>query len=326
MKPRFGRCFKDAWSNSRHTLLSCFFCFVFICFSVSAIVAAEEPKKILVPKMDIRVRQGSANISTSLHFFIDFYNAGSYKIFVKSISLSLPKEYVLANMSESIGDGVGGDEESEESINKSSLIFDSDTENFIIFQNENNNGIELNPGESKTFFKYFSGGNGYFWDNILNNLFVSVYGHKAYVDVVYSYSYIDVDSGKPTDHAMIFSQDVPLDLKPHLLAIISGSLVGVLFLIAFCFFVTITAPELGKNIRIFLGVKNANFWGYLKLFGLGFVVSTIVVLILTRIQEFPLPVNVEINDFYGGVILGFFSLKIWGGLYNILLRDGSHHE
>jgi hypothetical protein len=53
----------------------------------------------------------------------------------------------------------------------------------------------------------------------------------------------------------------------------------------------------------------------------GSLTAMIVVLVIQRIEDFPLPVNIAVNDFYGGLVIGLLSYHLSLRLASWLLKD-----
>jgi multisubunit Na+/H+ antiporter MnhB subunit len=51
------------------------------------------------------------------------------------------------------------------------------------------------------------------------------------------------------------------------------------------------------------------------LFLAGSICAIIAILLLYRFKELPLPINVNVNDFYGAIVIGLFTYKLGDWLF-----------
>lgn len=121
------------------------------------------------------------------------------------------------------------------------------------------------------------------------------------------------DSPPPSPHYLF--EPASMNLEPPLASRLAGGVVGA-FLLAL--FVPIyRLREMSDRLTL---VGLAQLGGRaLTLFVAGAAVSLITILLLISWGELELPVAVEVNDFYGGLVVGLFSYVIGERLYRRLI-------
>jgi len=104
---------------------------------------------------------------------------------------------------------------------------------------------------------------------------------------------------------------IEVKIEPPMSSLIWGGILGSLLLAIFLGaykFSRSTTPIKLKDI-----LKESA-----KLFVAGSISAIIIVILLYRYKDFPLPINITINDFYGGIVLGLFTYSLGDLLYKKL--------
>lgn len=101
-----------------------------------------------------------------------------------------------------------------------------------------------------------------------------------------------------------------LSLKPPLSAVLRGGVLGALLLAIFVPAYRVLHGRTAEATRARSALQQAATF-----LVAGSVVSIIAILLLQRVGGLELPVNVAVNDYLGGVIIGLFSYKIGDVLF-----------
>lgn len=108
-------------------------------------------------------------------------------------------------------------------------------------------------------------------------------------------------------------QVIDVRLEPPLSSVVWGGVVGALLLGAFSG--TYRYRRLGNTtLRRVLAETSVIVIG-------GSVCSLIALILLHRVKELALPINLSVTDFYGGIVLGLFSYKIGDYLFSQLFGN-----
>ena len=113
---------------------------------------------------------------------------------------------------------------------------------------------------------------------------------------------------------MIVIEETEVELLPPLASLLWGAIVGAallgIFIVAYRYRRADGRPELSELAR-----QGITF------FATGTVCGVIVIMLLHRVGDLSLPVSLEVNDFYGGVVLGLFTYKLGDWLYTLFFGD-----
>lgn len=113
----------------------------------------------------------------------------------------------------------------------------------------------------------------------------------------------------------VHSESVTVVTLPPAYSVHIGGVIGSCLLAAFAFFtakgLSNANSESAKSIRFYLSMSSS-----------GAITAVVFILIASRLEDVSLPMNVSINDFWGGVIVGLFSYKISTILNEKLFSNG----
>jgi hypothetical protein len=111
---------------------------------------------------------------------------------------------------------------------------------------------------------------------------------------------------------------ITLDVEAPMSSLIWGGIIGSLLLAIFLSaYKYLRATEANKLKAILVEA--------VKLFTTGAITALILVILIYRYKEIELPINITVNDFYGGVVLGLFTYTLGDWLYK-KLREGKQKE
>lgn len=103
-----------------------------------------------------------------------------------------------------------------------------------------------------------------------------------------------------------------VETKAHPLGMYAGGLAGSILIALFLVLPKVNSPggaggaqEAAPALTV-----GKRFREFLVRFARGAVVTAIAILVFQTTSDFPLPINVAVHDFYGGVVLGLFGDKI----------------
>lgn len=106
--------------------------------------------------------------------------------------------------------------------------------------------------------------------------------------------------------------------QPPLLSLILGGIVGSILLGCFQLIYSLVNPATGEGPFGNIGRKLVDSAGKTLA---GAITATTLLFLLFRMKDLQLPVNLAINDFFGGIVLGLFTFRLGRWLYKQLLVE-----
>ena len=161
---------------------------------------------------------------------------------------------------------------------------------------------QLTPGSEQLVSFSIPQENIYWFGPILKFQLLSFLPNEYDARIVVSYKV-------PPAHDSSVQEIKKISIEPPLASIMWGGVLGSLLLALFLGtyrFLRRTAKR-----RLWQEVKEA-----FVLFLAGSICAIIAILLLYRFKELPLPVNINVNDFYGAIVIGLFTYKLGDWLFD----------
>ena len=163
------------------------------------------------------------------------------------------------------------------------------------------NEEQLNPGNERLVVFSIPYQNNAWIDTLINYQLLSFIPSNYDVRAVVIYQ---VPPAKET----VIQEITKIYIEPPLSSLMWGGVLGSLLLALF-----MTTYRLSKrvNYKSFL----SDIAGALALVSAGSVCAIITIILLYRFKDLALPININVNDFYGGIVIGLFTYKLGDWLF-----------
>lgn len=165
-------------------------------------------------------------------------------------------------------------------------------------------GKELDPGNEWQFIFTIPTVRN-IWQ-VFNATYLTFAASEYEVNAIVTYRVLP---GKETD----IIENTKIKIEPTLSAIIVGGFVGSFILTILVGFYNYKAEI--ENLKI-LPMLLKYIFDAMK----GAVSACVILLLMVRIKDLALPINISINDFFGGVVLGLLSYKLSDWLKKFLIE------
>ncbi len=142
-------------------------------------------------------------------------------------------------------------------------------------------------------------------DNSLPTDFYRV-SHSDYTGSGYDRGHL-VRSEERTKNA----KDYKIHLEPNFSSIVVVVFLGSLLLTVMLGFYNYKQKSTNQRIKEIL-------FNSVVIFLKGGISAYVILLLMFRMKDLSLPINISINDFYGGVVLGLFTYKLSNWIYKLL--------
>ena len=123
----------------------------------------------------------------------------------------------------------------------------------------------------------------------------------------------------PPQRDTAIQERVKLHIDPPLSSLIWGGVFGSLLLALFLVTYRLLRQPSSRNLRQ-IAVET------LMLTLAGVVCAIIAIILLYRFKELPLPINIAVNDFYGGIVIGLFTYKLGDWLYGQMIGTSEQNN
>ena len=234
------------------------------------------------PILEITTYESNYYVNSQISMHMRVINLLDRDLFLDSVKILLPGEYLIAR------------NETPQEINNFAKM---DLESF-----------QLIPGNEFIFDIIIPYRDIPWYDDVLNFRLLT-FQTKKY-EFVITLWYSKVLNKRPT----IAQHSKTLEISPTPSSIVWGGILGsfllAIFLGAYKFSRNIE-PNKPKDIIV----------EAVKLFVAGAISAVILVTLLFRMKDLALPINITVNDFYGGIVLGLFTYTLGDWLYK-KLREG----
>jgi hypothetical protein len=227
------------------------------------------------PQVAVSANQRNASVTAALDIHVLVTNLTDSNIFLKNVEVSMPGEFWAAR----------GIREIDE-INKLT---------------ENREEVQLNPGNESLVSFYIPHQRSSLIAPLLNHQLLTFMPNDYEVRVIVTYQI-------PPKRKTVIQDKTKIYIEPTLSSLMWGGVLGSLLLALFLSTFRLWKKTTDKTLRQIVGEA-------LVIFLAGSVCSVVVLILIYRFKELPLPINIAVNDFYGGIVVGLFSFILGDWLF-----------
>jgi hypothetical protein len=259
-----------------------------ICFLIAQAQPETNVLKTLQarPQVEVSFNQRSISVNGALDIHVRVTNLTENNIFLESAEIYMPGEFWAARGDSHI-----------QSIR-----------NYTVYEREE----QLDPGNESLVSFAIPYQVSSFFSPLINHRLLTFMPNDYEVRVAVKYKI-------PPQRITAIQERVKIHIDPPLSSLIWGGVCGSLLLALFLMTYRLLRRTTSKNLRQ-IAVET------LILILAGTVCAIIAIILLYRFKELPLPINIAVNDFYGGIVIGLFTYKLGDWLFGQMVGPSEQEK